>query len=123
MSYKTRDEDLFWKMIEAYCEIAPDGPLTNGIMYLGGDLSLICRRLSITVVVNGKGLKTDISVVYNSPEEDAKYREVVEDGFVYVEQFCLWEDFRLDDWLAWLVNYGDWDKVVAISSYSKSIGK
>ena len=121
MSYKTRDEDLFWKVIEAYFEIAPDGPLTSGIMYTASYLSQISLLLSTSVIVTTKGFKADIYVIYDSPEDDRKYRELVKDGFVCAEKTWAWEEFRFDDWLKWLTNNGTWDN--AIETYAKTVRK
>lgn len=106
----TRDEFLFWRMIDDYCEPDALGPSNCGLQYYGRMPSTLSRRLQVGFFCCSKTLTATIYI--DSDEDETLIDGIPNDGWEVAERTFSWDSFGFDELIFWMEDNGRWEDVV-----------
>jgi hypothetical protein len=115
----TRDEKLFWRMIDTYGTPDPCGIATHneikGIDYIKND-NLVIPALEVRCLVNNIGVSVWLCTNYQgfgigkAQELSAQIPECTE----IAAKFYFWEDFKFDSFINWTISLKEWEDVLQL---------
>jgi hypothetical protein len=118
--FKSREEELFWKMVDAYGRPDPGGVARQGsfqgICYIINNEALVIPWLAVNCCVTSLGINAQLCTNYDgcgSEKEDELQAQIPSDT-VIAEKFYAWADFCFDEFIAWTISCNEWEKVLNI---------
>jgi hypothetical protein len=119
---QSRDEMLFWKMIDLYSE-AWDGGVAHcsdkdgkiGLLYTGFGSNSVSPLLELTFCVTGTGVNVKIYAYYDILSDSAekeKYNSRMPEYSTVDEKFFVWEMFEFDRLINWIAERGEYEEAV-----------
>ena len=118
--YRNREEELFWRMIDAYGTPDPDGINSQGDMtgmvYDVINQNIVAPFLQLRCCVNSFGINCRLLINYEggSKQYSEKMSKLIPEFEVISEKFYSWSDFCFDEFIVWTISCNEWEKVLNI---------
>lgn len=123
MSNQSRDEFLFWKMLEmleqdadaeyGYSVFGSHGDIRGMRHYGLADPDNLSVLIRLSFCINSEGVSVRLTAKYHniglSKEAIEDFSRTIANNKILAENFFLWKSFDYNVFANWILENGDWD--------------